>query len=114
MSFIKFPTQFAAIPMYFAKRTLKRIPLKIVTSGVTRMSTFVFLETSIPSSHAAIAIIKTARGPPAFPSSFATAPTVTRLNRTRLCAPIANPIPHAIAAPTTFTLLQKSPASTKN
>ena len=65
------------------------------------MSTFVFLLTSIPHSQERTAIIRTASGPPAPPETFAAAPTATSVNKTREEAPIAYPIPTAIAAPTT-------------
>ena len=111
---MSFPIELAAAPIYFAVRTVSSAPTKIVTAGVTIISTFVFLLTRQPSSAAIIAITKTARGPPAPPVTFAAAPTATRLKSTRAGTPIAKPIPIAIAAPTTWPSVAKFPASTKN
>ena len=46
-------------------------PTTIVTMGVTRMSTFVSLDTILPNSAATIAISNTANGPPASPIALA-------------------------------------------
>ena len=45
---IRLPTLEAAVPMYGANKYARPQPEKIVTSGVTMMSTFVFLLTSLP------------------------------------------------------------------
>ena len=76
------------------------MPVRIVTSGVTRISTFVSLETSLPSSAATIATIKTASGPPAPPSAFVAMPTGISENSTSGGACSAYPIATAIAGPT--------------
>ena len=49
----------------------KPTPAKMVTSGVTRMSTLVSLLTALPSSDATMAMTSTASGPPAPPSALA-------------------------------------------
>ena len=46
-------------------------PEKMVTSGVTRMSTRVSLLTALPSSEATMAMMSTASGPPAPPRALA-------------------------------------------
>ena len=45
-------------------------PTKMVTMGVTKMSTFVSLLTAFPSSAAMMATNSTARGPPAPPRAL--------------------------------------------
>ena len=50
------PTADAAAPMAGAHSALRPTPTKIVTAGVTRISTFVSLLTSLPISAAAMAI----------------------------------------------------------
>ena len=79
---IRLPTLEAAVPMYGANKYARPQPEKMVTSGVTMMSTFVFLLTSLPSSAATMASTSTARGPPAPPSVFAAPPTATSENST--------------------------------
>ncbi len=59
------PTAVAAVPMAGAHSALKPTPTRIVTSGVTRISTFVSLLIALPHSAAIIAIRSTASGPPA-------------------------------------------------
>ena len=49
---------------------------------MTMISIFVSLETILPHSEATIATTRTARGPPALPSSLAAAPTAIRENNT--------------------------------
>ncbi len=53
---ITLPTAEAAVPMAGAQSALKPTPTKIVTAGVTRMSIFVSLLTSLPISAAAMAM----------------------------------------------------------
>ena len=84
-----------------------------MTSGVTIISTFVFLLTRQPASAERIAIKRTARGPPAPPLTFAALPVAASVKRTRAGTCIAKPIPTAIAAPTTWASEAKAPASTK-
>ena len=79
---IKLPTELAAAPIAGAHNTLKPTPASIVAAGVTRISTFVSLETNLPTSLATIAIRYTAKGPPAPPNSFAEAPTAINENNT--------------------------------
>lgn len=79
---IKLPTELAAAPIAGAHNTLKPTPASIVAVGVTRISTFVSLETNLPTSLATIAIRYTAKGPPAPPNSFAEAPTAINENNT--------------------------------
>ena len=64
--------------IHFASAT----PIRIVTAGVTRMSIFVSLLTALPHSHATIAMMSTASGPPAPPSTFAAQPTAASENST--------------------------------
>ena len=61
------PRDFAAVPMGSAISRARPQPTTMVTRGVTSTSTLVFLLTSIPTSEAAMAMIKTASGPPAPP-----------------------------------------------
>ena len=61
----------AAFPRGGAISQDSPIPTPIVTSGVTRISTFVSFETSFPISAEMMAIISTAKGPPASPSALA-------------------------------------------
>ena len=51
--------------------TNQHTPEKMVTSGVTRMSTRVSLLTALPSSEATMAMMSTASGPPAPPRALA-------------------------------------------
>ena len=85
------PTLEAAVPIAGAIRAESPTPTRIVTRGVTRISTLVSLETALPHSAAMTAMNRTARGPPAplpplsvvLPSALAAYPTVARENRTR-------------------------------
>ncbi len=79
---IRRPTYPAAVPMAGAHQREKKTPTRIVTRGVTRISTRVSLETAFPHSAARTVMTRTARGPPAAPSSLAAAPTDTRENST--------------------------------
>ena len=79
---IKLPTELAAAPIAGAHNTLKPTPASTVAAGVTIISTFVSLETNLPTSLATIAIRYTAKGPPAPPNSFAEAPTAINENNT--------------------------------
>ncbi len=76
------PAFMAARPRYGAHQTESAMPLPIVTSGVTSMSTFVSFDTAFPTSAEIMEIISTARGPPAPPSAFAEKPTVISENKT--------------------------------
>ncbi|CCX39180.1 unknown [Firmicutes bacterium CAG:102] len=62
------PTALAAAPMEGAHHMESSTPTQMVTEGVTMISTFVSLETSLPNSAAKMVTTKTARGPPAPPS----------------------------------------------
>ena len=64
-------------------------PERIVTVGVTRISTLVSLETALPSSAAIITANKVPKGPP---TAFAPIPTAQRDKRTREGASSAAPI----------------------
>ena len=70
---IRVPTWLAAAPMGAAMSMDRPTPTKMVTSGVTRMSTLVSLLTALPSSAATMAMISTASGPPAQPMAQAMA-----------------------------------------
>ncbi len=61
----KSPTAEAAVPMAGAMRAARPTPERMVTRGVTRMSTLVSLDTSLPISAAMMAMNSTASGPPA-------------------------------------------------
>ena len=50
------PTALATAPMLGAQKALRPTPTKIVTAGVTRMSTLVSLLTSLPTSVAMMAM----------------------------------------------------------
>ena len=50
------PTALATAPMDGAHRALRPTPTRIVTAGVTRMSTLVSLLTSLPTSAAMMAM----------------------------------------------------------
>ena len=80
---ITFPTFMAAFPRAGARSADNAIPTPMVTRGVTRISTFVSLETALPASDARTATNRTARGPPAPPSALDAKPTVIRENNTR-------------------------------
>ena len=79
---ISCPTESAAAPMAGAHQAERAMPTPMVTSGVTRMSMGVSLETAFPSSAARMATNSTARGPPAPPSVLEAKPTVARENST--------------------------------
>ena len=64
------PTQLAALPMGAATSMASPMPTRIVTMGVTRISTFVSLLTALPNSAAMIAVTSTASGPPAPPMAL--------------------------------------------
>ena len=68
---IRLPSQIEAVPMEGASAIESRLPMQMVTNGVTRMSTFVSLLTSLPHSHAITATKYTASGPPAPPKASA-------------------------------------------
>ncbi len=74
-------------PIGGARKTESRPPVSSVTNGVTRISTRVFLETARPASAAAMAMKKTARGPPAPPSVLAAYPTAAEEKMTSGAAP---------------------------
>ena len=76
-------------------------PTIIVTKGVTRISSLVSLETNLPHSISSIAIIQTAKGPPAPPSALAAKPTAKVENNTSGGACKANALLTAIAGPAT-------------
>ena len=76
------PTAEAAAPMAGANSTLRPVPTRMVTAGVTMISTLVSLLTSLPHSAETMAIKYTARGPPAPPRLLAALPTAIRLNST--------------------------------
>ena len=82
-STISRPTQLAATPMGFAMRMASTPPTRIVTMGVTRISTFVSLLTALPNSEATMAMTSTASGPPAPPRVLAPQPTASSENSTR-------------------------------
>ena len=79
---ITLPTAEAAAPMAGANSTLRPVPTRMVTAGVTMISTLVSLLTSLPHSAETMAIKYTARGPPAPPRLLAALPTAIRLNST--------------------------------
>ena len=93
------PTSIAARPSAGASSAESATPAPMVTSGVTRMSTFVSFETALPHSAAAMATKRTASGPPAPPSAFDAKPTVTSEKSTRGGALSAWPMATAIAGP---------------
>ena len=68
---MRVPTCEAAAPMGAARSIERPTPEKMVTSGVTRMSTLVSLLTALPSSEATMAMMRTASGPPAPPKALA-------------------------------------------
>ncbi len=76
------PKAEAALPTGAAIRAAAPIPIKIVTIGVTRMSTLVSLLTALPNSEAMIATKNTAKGPPAPPMALVAKPTGTNENST--------------------------------
>ena len=96
------PNDAAAVPIGGAISFASATPMKIVTAGVTMISTFVSLDTAFPHSAAMIAMIKTANGPPAPPSAFAAQPTAASENSTIGSALSAYPIATAMAGPDTL------------
>ena len=76
------------------------MPTSTVTMGVTKMSTLVSLETSLPHSAAMMAMTSTARGPPAQPKTLVAYPTGTREKSTNGGACKAEPMATAMAGPT--------------
>ena len=79
---IRSPVRPAAVPMAGAHQREKKMPTRIVTRGVARISMRVSFEMAFPHSAARTVMIRTASGPPAAPSSLAAAPTDTRENKT--------------------------------
>ena len=77
------PRELAAAPMAGAHQADRATPTAMVTKGVTRMSTFVSLETAFPASAAMMAMTSTAKGPPAPPRPLDALPTAIREKRTR-------------------------------
>ena len=76
------PKALAAVPMGGAMSFARATPTRIVMAGVTRMSTLVSLLTALPHSAATMAMMSTAKGPPAPPSALAAQPTAARENST--------------------------------
>ena len=109
---MRMPNAEAAVPIGGAISLASATPMRMVTAGVTRMSTLVSLDTALPNSAAMIAIIKTARGPPAPPSMLAEYPTAARENSTMGSALRAYPMATAIAGPD--TAIAYAPISVKN
>ena len=93
------PTDMAAAPSGGAISQERNTPTPMVTRGVTRISTFVSLETALPNSAAMIAINSTASGPPAPPRMLAAKPTAARENRASGGHFSAYPMAMAIAGP---------------
>ena len=77
------PTDDASAPIHGATASASPQPARTVTAGVTMMSTFVSLDTALPSSEAAMAMTSTASGPPAPRRPLAAEPTAIRENNTR-------------------------------
>ena len=77
-------------------------PTITVTAGVTIISIFVSLETSLPISQVSTATKNTASGPPEPPIALQAAPTAQREYMTSGGACKAYPIASAIAAPVTL------------
>ena len=94
------PTEMAAAPMGRATSAAKPMPIRMVTTGVTRMSILVSLLTALPTSAARMATKNTASGPPAPPSTLVAKPTVIRENSTSGGACRALPMATAMAGPT--------------
>ena len=67
---ISWPKALAAPPMGGAMTQAAPTPTRMVTMGVTRMSTLVSLLTALPTSAAMMATNSTARGPPAPPRAL--------------------------------------------
>ena len=67
---IKRPKALAAFPMGGAMSHATPIPTRMVTMGVTRISTLVSLLTALPHSAAMMATKSTASGPPAPPRAL--------------------------------------------
>ena len=76
------PTLLAALPIAGARSIARRLPITIVTKGVTIISILVSFDTALPHSAVRIIMIRTANGPPAPPSVLAAEPTATSENRT--------------------------------
>ncbi len=96
----KVPTEDAAAPMGAATRSETNMPTRTVTMGVTKMSIFVSLDTSLPHSAATMATKYTDRGPPAPPMALAAKPTGIREKRTRDGQWSAKPMATAMPGPT--------------
>ena len=79
---IIFPTFIAALPSAGAHHADRATPTPIVTSGVTRISILVSLDTAFPISEAKMATNNTASGPPAPPNALDAKPTVINENNT--------------------------------
>ena len=79
---IIFPTFIAALPSAGAHHADRATPIPIVTSGVTRISILVSLDTAFPISEAKMATNNTASGPPAPPNALDAKPTVISENNT--------------------------------
>ena len=79
---IIFPTFIAALPSAGAHHAESATPTPIVTSGVTRISILVSLDTAFPISEAKMATNNTANGPPAPPNALDAKPTVISENNT--------------------------------
>ena len=94
------PTALAAVPMGAATREAMPTPARMVTMGVTRMSTLVSLDTSLPHSAATMATKYTARGPPAPPMALAAKPTGINENSTSGGQCRAKPMATAMPGPT--------------
>ena len=67
---ISCPNALATEPMGGAITQAAPMPIRVVTMGVTRISTLVSLLTALPHSAAIMATKSTARGPPAFPKAL--------------------------------------------
>ena len=67
---MRVPKALAAPPMGGAMTQAAPMPTRMVTMGVTRMSTLVSLLTALPNSAATMATKSTARGPPAPPRAL--------------------------------------------
>ena len=93
------PTLLAAFPIAGARSIARRLPITIVTNGVTIISILVSFETAFPNSAASTVMIRTASGPPAPPSVLAAEPTATSENRTSGGQWRAYPMATAIAGP---------------
>ena len=106
------PTDEASAPIHGAATSARPQPPRMVTAGVTMMSTFVSLDTALPSSEAITATTSTAKGPPAPPASLAAKPTAASENSTSGGVCSAYPMAMAMAGPA--TLLANVPIWLKN